>query len=76
MAEVKKRDGSLAEVIEIILDKGIVIDVWAKVYLVGIELIKIEARIVIASVATWLDYAKAIGIVSENNTSAGIDAAL
>jgi len=39
---------SLAEVVDRILDKGIVIDVWAKVSLVGIELLSIEARVVIA----------------------------
>ncbi|MDB9549037.1 gas vesicle protein, partial [Dolichospermum circinale CS-1031] len=43
---------SLAEVIDRILDKGIVIDAWVRVSLVGIELLAIEARIVIASVET------------------------
>ncbi len=49
---------SLVEVLDRILDKGIVIDVWARVSLVGIELLTIEARIVIASVETFLLYAK------------------
>ena len=53
---------SLAEVIDRILDKGIVIDVWARVSLVGIELLAIEARVVIASVHTWLVYADAVGL--------------
>ncbi|AHJ27873.1 gas vesicle structural protein GvpA [Nodularia spumigena CS-584] len=53
---------SLAEVIDRILDKGIVIDAWVRVSLVGIELIAIEARIVIASVETYLKYAEAIGL--------------
>ncbi len=53
---------SLAEVVDRILDKGIVIDAWAKVSLVGIELLSIEARIVIASVETYLKYAEAIGL--------------
>jgi gas vesicle structural protein len=53
---------SLAEVVDRILDKGIVIDAWAKVSLVGIELLSIEARVVIASVETYLKYAEAIGL--------------
>ncbi|WP_295448790.1 gas vesicle structural protein GvpA [uncultured Thiodictyon sp.] len=55
---------SLAEVVDRILDKGIVIDVWVKVSLVGIELLAIEARIVIASVETYLKYAEAIGLTA------------
>ena len=55
---------SLAEVIDRILDKGIVIDVWARVSLVGIEILAIEARIVIASVDTFLKYAEAIGLTA------------
>ena len=45
-----------------ILEKGIVIDAWARVSLVGIELLAIEARVVIASVQTYLTYAEAIGL--------------
>ena len=55
---------SLAEVIDRILDKGIVIDAWVRVSLVGIELLSIEARIVIASVETYLKYAEAIGLTT------------
>ena len=55
---------SLAEVIDRILDKGIVVDIWARVSLVGIELLAIEARIVIASVETWLEYADAVGLLA------------
>ncbi len=55
---------SLAEVVDRILDKGIVIDVWAKVSLVGIELLSVEARVVIASVETYLKYAEAIGLTA------------
>ena len=54
---------SLVEVIDRILDKGIVIDIWARVNLVGIELLSIEARIVIASVRTWLCSANAVGLL-------------
>jgi hypothetical protein len=52
----------LAEVIDRILDKGIVIDAWVRVSLVGIELLAVEARIVIASVETYLKYAEAVGL--------------
>lgn len=53
---------SLAEVIDRILDKGIVIDLYARVSLVGIELLAVDARVVIASVNTWLRYAAAVGL--------------
>ena len=66
MAKIQKSTDatSLAEVVDRILDKGIVIDVWIKVSLVGIELLSIEARIVIASVETYLKYAEAIGLTA------------
>ena len=51
---------SLAEVLDRILDKGIVVDVWVRVSLVGIELLTIEARVVVASVDTFLHYAEEI----------------
>ncbi|HET6668421.1 MAG TPA: gas vesicle protein GvpJ [Intrasporangium sp.] len=50
---------SLADVVEIILDKGLVIDIYVRVSLVGIELITIDARIVVASVDTYLRFAEA-----------------
>jgi hypothetical protein len=64
MAKVMKStdSSSLAEVVDRILDKGIVIDAWAKVSLVGIELLSVEARVVVASVETYLKYAEAIGL--------------
>jgi hypothetical protein len=52
--------GSLAEVIDIILDKGLVIDAYVRVSLLGIELLTIDARIVIASVDTYLRFAEAV----------------
>lgn len=58
---------SLVEVIDRILDKGIVIDLWARVNLVGIELLSIEARVVIASVRTWLCYANAVGLLKHEH---------
>jgi len=58
---------SLVEVIDRILDKGIVIDIWARVNLVGIELLSVEARVVIASVRTWLCYANAVGLLQRSH---------
>ncbi|MDO8589337.1 MAG: gas vesicle structural protein GvpA [Armatimonadota bacterium] len=55
---------SLAEVVDRILDKGVVIDAWVRVSLVGIELLAIEARVVVASVDTWLKYAEAVGLTA------------
>ena len=56
---------SLAEVIDRILDKGICVDLWARVSLVGIEILTIEARVVIASVDTFLHYAEEITKVEQ-----------
>ena len=53
--------GGLAEVIDIILDKGLVIDAYVRVSLIGIEILTIDARIVIASVDTYLRFAEAVG---------------
>jgi len=66
MSKVSKTtdSSSLHEVIDRILERGIVIDAWAKISLVGIELLSIEARIVIASVETYLKYAEAIGLTA------------
>jgi hypothetical protein len=55
---------SLADVLNVILDKGIVIDAWARVSVVGIEILTIEARVVVASVETYLRYAEAIGLTA------------
>ncbi|KMM36705.1 gas vesicle protein GvpJ [Guptibacillus hwajinpoensis] len=63
---------SLAEVIDRILDKGIVIDAFARVSLVGIEILTIEARVVIASVDTWLRYAEAVGLLRDEVEEDGL----
>ena len=55
----KDPQGGLTEVLDLILDKGLVIDAFVKVSLVGIELITIDARIVVASVDTYLRFAEA-----------------
>lgn len=51
---------SLADVLNIVLDKGIVIDAFIRVSVIGIELLTIEARIVIASVDTYIRYVEAM----------------
>jgi hypothetical protein len=51
---------SLADVLDIVLDKGIVIDAFVRVSVIGIELLTIEARIVIASVDTYIRYVEAM----------------
>jgi len=65
---------SLAEVIDRILDKGIVIDAFARVSVVGIEILTIEARVVIASVDTWLRYAEAVGLLRDDVEENGLPA--
>jgi gas vesicle structural protein len=53
---------SLIDVLDRVLDKGIVIDAWVRISLVGIDLITVEARVVVASIDTYLRYADALGI--------------
>ncbi|MBF0705315.1 MULTISPECIES: gas vesicle protein GvpJ [Bacillales] len=73
MAIQKSADSSsLAEVIDRILDKGIVIDAFARVSVVGIEILTIEARVVIASVDTWLRYAEAVGLLRDDVQEEGL----
>lgn len=55
----RPQPSGLADVIELILDKGLVIDIYVRVSLVGIEILTIDARIVIASVDTYLRFAEA-----------------
>jgi hypothetical protein len=62
--EKMNASSSLAEVVDRILDKGIVIDAWVRVSLVGIELLAVEARVVIAGVDTYLKYAEAVGLTA------------
>ena len=52
---------TLIDVLDRILDKGIVIDAWIRVSLVGVDLLTVEARVVIASLETYLDYAETLG---------------
>jgi gas vesicle structural protein len=64
--------GALTEVLELILDRGVVIDVFVRVSLVGIEILTIDARVVVASVDTYLRYAEAVGRVQLDTPKRGV----
>jgi len=59
---------SLADVIDTILDKGLVIDAYVRVSLVGIELLTVDARVVVASVDTYLRFAEAVNRLDISDT--------
>jgi hypothetical protein len=63
------RPSGLYDVVELILDKGLVIDAYVRVSLVGIELLTIDARIVIASVDTYLRFAEAVNRLDLNQAT-------
>jgi hypothetical protein len=63
--------GALTEVLELILDRGVVIDIFVRVSLVGIEILTIDARIVVASVDTYLRYAEAVGRLNLDSRKVG-----
>lgn len=54
---------SLIDVLDRVLDKGIVIDAWVRVSLVGIDLLTVEARVVVASIDTYIKYSEAVAQV-------------
>jgi gas vesicle structural protein len=60
LARPQPAAGGLAEIVEMILDKGLVIDAYVRVSVIGIELVTIDVRIVIASVDTYLRFAEAV----------------
>jgi gas vesicle structural protein len=64
----------LADVLEVLLDKGLVIDLYLRVSLIGIEILTVDARIVVASVDTYLRFAEAVGRlnIEENDQSEGL----
>jgi len=62
--EKSMASSSIVEVVDRILDKGVVVDAFVRISLVGIELLAIEARVVVASVETYLKYAEAIGLTA------------
>jgi hypothetical protein len=63
--------GALTEVLELILDRGVVIDIFVRVSLVGIEILTIDARVVVASVDTYLRYAEAVGRINLESNKMG-----
>ncbi|MFB4320565.1 gas vesicle protein GvpJ [Actinomadura sp. 21ATH] len=62
------RGGGLADVVDLILEKGLVIDLYARVALVGIEILTVDVRIVVASVDTYLRFAEACNRLDLSNT--------
>ena len=64
----RPKPSGLADVLEILLDKGLVIDLYLRVSLVGIELLTVDARIVVASVDTYLRFAEAVGRLNIEET--------
>ena len=66
---------SLIDVLDRILDKGIIIDAWVRISLVGIDLITVEARVVVASIDTYLRYADALGLMTPQRGALGVGSA-
>ena len=62
--------GSFIEVLDRVLDKGVIIDGWGRVRLVGIDLIDVDAWVVIASIETYLRYADSLGLSPRVDTAA------
>lgn len=60
MSAARPSTASLAEVVDRILDKGIVVDLWARLSLVGIEMVTVEVRLTVGSVDTFLHYAREV----------------
>ena len=58
--------GTLIDVLDRVLDKGIVIDGWARMSVAGIDLVGLEVKVVVASIDTYLRYSDALGIGSRN----------
>src|ERR687884_675440 len=66
------RPSGLADILDVVLDKGLVVDVYVRVALVGIELLTIDARIVIASVDTSLRFAEAVNRLDLSSQEEGL----
>ena len=73
MSSARPNVSSLAEVLDRILDKGAVIDIWARVSLVGIEILTVEARVVVASVDTFLHYAREITKIEQADEAGDLE---
>ena len=74
MAQRTPSSASLAEVVDRILDKGIVIDVWARISIIGLELLTVEARIVVASIDTFLHYEEEVVKLEQAGVEGEMDA--
>jgi gas vesicle structural protein len=68
----RPQPSGLADVIDTILDKGMVIDAYVRVSLVGIELLTVDARVVIASVDTYLRFAEAVNRLDISKEKEGL----
>ncbi len=73
MVQADPNSSSLADVLDRILDKGVVIDVWARISVVGIEVLTVEARVVVASVDTFLHYAKEMAKLERASSDDEVD---
>ncbi|MFC7009568.1 gas vesicle protein GvpA [Halalkalicoccus salilacus] len=73
MSQARPSTSSLAEVLDRILDKGVVIDLWVRVSLVGIEILTIEARVIIALVDTFFHYAREISKIEAAEEEGNLD---
>jgi len=69
VAVVERRTGSFIDVLDRVLDKGIVIDGWGRVSLVGVDLITIDGWVVVASIETYLQHADALGLSARSTAS-------
>lgn len=63
LIERTSRGPSMIDVLDRVLDKGIVIDAWARVSFAGIDVVTVEGRIIVASIHTYLQYSEAVGAV-------------
>ena len=75
LVERAPASSSLIDVLDRVLDKGIVIDAWVRVSLVGIDLLTVEARVVVASIDTYLRHADAMRAIPPLAQARGLDGA-
>jgi hypothetical protein len=69
VAVVERRSATFIDVLDRVLDKGIVIDGWGKVAVAGVDLITIEGWVVVASIETYLQYSDSLGLNSRIESS-------
>lgn len=68
----QRNDGGLYDILDLILDRGLVIDAFVRVSLVGIELLRIDVRVVVASVDTYLRFAEAVSRLDISQEKEGL----